>query len=163
VDNRHGQSVVGILEAMDLQPYDVRDPAGLIAEIAEEVDLVEDSAWLALVHRPSTTQQLLGVRALDLPALLDDGEDISATICAATRAFRLGWRQHYEHALVTVVVRPGRCVLGPNELVWSNGWRYANHLEAVFDGGLILVTEHGWLDLMTQEAGFAPTMRRSSR
>ena len=39
MDNRHGQSVVGILEAMDLQPYDVRDPAGLISEIAEEVDL----------------------------------------------------------------------------------------------------------------------------
>jgi len=68
-------------------------------------------------------------------------------------------RRHYEHALVTVVVRPGRCVFGPNELVWSKGWRYANHLQAVFDGDLVLVTEHGWLDLMSREAGFEPAMR----
>lgn len=143
---------------MDLEPYDVRDPAQLIAEIAEQVDLVEDTAWLALVRRPSTTQELLEVRALELPALLDDGEDISESLHNATKSFGLGWQRDYEHALVTIVVRPGRCVFGPNELVWSLGWRYTNHLEAVFDGNLILVTEHGWLDLMTQEAGFEPAM-----
>lgn len=143
---------------MDLKPYDVRDPAQLIAEIAEQVDLVADTAWLALVHRPSTTQKLVEVRALELPALLDDGEDISEPLCGAARAFGLEWRRDYEHALVNVVVRPGRCVFGPNELVWSLGWRYANHLEAAFDGDLILVTEHGWLDLMTEEAGFEPAM-----
>jgi hypothetical protein len=143
---------------MDLKPYDVRDPAQLIAEIARQVDLVEDTAWLALVHRPSTTQELLEVRALELPALLDDGEDISESLCSAVQAFGLDWRRDYEHAVVSVVVRPGRCVFGPNELVWSLGWRYTNHLEAVFGGDLILVTEHGWLDLMTKEAGFEPAM-----
>jgi hypothetical protein len=147
---------------MDLNPYDVRDPAELIRQIAERVDLVEDTAWLALVHRPSTTQKLLDVRALDLPALLDDGEDISESLRDAARTFGLGWRRHYEHALVTVVVRPGRCVFGPNELVWSLGWRYANHFEAAFDGDLILVTEHGWLDFMTKEAGFEPAMSRAA-
>ncbi len=144
---------------MELAPYDVRDPAQLISQIAEQVDLVEDTAWLALVHRPSTTQKLLEVRPLELPALLDDGERISDHLRGAAEAFGLGWRRHYEHALVTVVVRPGRCVLGPNELVWSLGWRYANHFEAAFDGDLILVTEHGWRDLMSHEAGFEPSMR----
>ena len=144
---------------MELQPYDVRDPALLIAEIAERVDLVEDTAWVALVHRPSTTQKLLEVRPVGLPALLDDDEDIGAVLRDTVDAFRLGWRRHREHAVVTVIVRPGRCVLGPNELVWSMGWRYANHFEAAFDGDLILVTEHGWLDMVTHEAGHQPAMR----
>lgn len=159
MDNRHGPSVVGILEGMELKPYDVRDPAALIEEVAERIDLVEDTAWLALVHRPSTAQKLLDVRQLELPALLDDDEDISEVLRDAVDSLGIGWRRHYEHALVTVVVRPGRCVFGPNELVWSMGWRYVNHLQAVFDGDLILVTEHGWLDMMTQEAGVEPAMR----
>jgi hypothetical protein len=144
---------------MALKQYDVRDPGQLITEIAERVELAEDTAWLALVHRPSTTQKLLDVRALELPALLDDGEDISETLCGVVHSFGLGWRQRPEHAVVTIIVRPGRCVLGPNELVWSRGWRYANHFESVFDSHLILVTEHGWLDLMSEEAGFEPAMR----
>lgn len=144
---------------MELEPYDVRDPAQLISHIAQRVDLREDTAWLALVHQPSTTQELQDVRPLDLPALLDDGEDISERLRVAARSFGLGWRRRPEHALVTVIVRPGRCVFGPNELVWSKGWRYANHLEAAFTGDLLLVTEHGWLDLMTEGAGFAPAMQ----
>jgi hypothetical protein len=143
---------------MELQPWDIRDPGQLITEIAAQIDLVEDSAWLALVHRPSTTQKLLEVRPADLPALLDDDEDISDQLREAAEAFALGWRRHREHAIVTVVVRPGRCVLGPNELVWARGWRYANHFAAVFDGDLILVTEHGWFDWMSHEAGFTPAM-----
>lgn len=106
---------------MQLKPYDVRDPAALIAEIAERVDLTEGTAWLALIHRPSTTQKLLEVIPLELPALLDDSEDISGVLRDAVQGLGLGWRRHDEHAVVTVVVRPGRCVLGPNELVWSLG------------------------------------------
>lgn len=143
---------------MKLEPWDVRDPGQLIAAIAARVELTEDSAWLALVHRPSTTQKLLEVCPLQLPALLDDDEDISKVLREAAEAFGLGWRRRREHALVTVVVRPGRCVLGPNEMVWARGWRYSNHLQAVFDGDVILVTEHGWLDWMSNEAGFEPAM-----
>lgn len=150
---------MGMLASMELHSYDVRDPAQLITQIAERVDLAEDTAWLALVHRPSTTQKVLDVRPLEVPALLDDDEDITEVLRDAAQSFGLGWRRRYEHAIVTVVVRPGRCVLGPNELVWFRGWRYANHMEAVFDGDLVLVTEHGWLDFMTNEAGFVPAMQ----
>lgn len=37
-------------------------------------------------------------------------------------------------------------------------WRYSNHLTNAFDGGVMLVTEHGWADFMTDYAGHSPAM-----
>lgn len=37
-------------------------------------------------------------------------------------------------------------------------WRYSIHLANAFDGSMILVTEHGWCDFMTEEAGHSPAM-----
>lgn len=63
-----------------------------------------------------------------------------------------------QHCCVTVVVRNGLCVLGPNEGEWHRAWRYSNHLRSVFDGGLILVTPHGWVDVLSDTAGVTPAM-----
>lgn len=63
-----------------------------------------------------------------------------------------------EHAGVTIVVREGLCVLGPNEGEWYRAWRYSNHLRNAFDGGLILVTRHGWVDVLSDTAGSSPAM-----
>ena len=52
----------------ELKAYELRDPAALIREVAEAVTLVEDTAWLALIHHPSTHQTLLRVDALPVPA-----------------------------------------------------------------------------------------------
>jgi hypothetical protein len=38
------------------------------------------------------------------------------------------------------------------------GWRYANHFMPVFEGGLLLVTEHGWCDWYSGEAGHTPAL-----
>jgi len=95
---------------------------------------------------------------LPLPALLDDDDDISADLREATLSLGVGWRHPSEHSLMTVVVRPGHTVFGPNESVWFKGWRYSNHFEAITTGDLIVVTEHGWLDFMTNEAGHSPRM-----
>lgn len=62
------------------------------------------------------------------------------------------------HAVMTVVVRPGRTLLGRSEHHWLTAWRYANRGLSVFTSDLILVTEHGWTDLMTQWAGHTPAM-----
>jgi hypothetical protein len=144
---------------MTLHNYELRDPAALIEEIADAVDLVEDTAYVALVHHPSTRQRLLGVRRLDLPALVDDDDDISDDLCTVARSFGIGWHgRSPEHLLMTVVVRPGRCVFGPNEGVWLRGWRYSNHCESMYTGELMLVTEHGWVDLMSDAAGSRPAL-----
>ncbi len=144
----------------ELKPYELRDPGALIHEVAATVVLAEDTAWLALVHHPSTTQRLIRVDPLPIPALLDDDDDISDHLRAATEAFGLGWtREHGPlHMVVTIVVRPGFTVLGPNEGVWFRGWRYANHGESAYTGELVLVTEHGWVDFMTDACGHEPRM-----
>jgi hypothetical protein len=49
-------------------------------------------------------------------------------------------------------------VLGPNEGVWLNGWRYANHCVRLYDGDLFLVTEHGWSHFPSMLAGHQPRM-----
>jgi hypothetical protein len=144
---------------MELEPSELRDPSRLIHEIPDRVRLVEDSAYVALVQHPSTHQRLVEVRQLGLPALLDDGEDISEELREAVEALAPEWRrQAPEHLVMTIIVRPGRCMFGPNELVWSLGWRYANHFAAAYTGDLMLVTEHGWADFMTKDAGHEPKM-----
>lgn len=145
----------------ELRTYELRDPAALIREVADAVVLGEDTAWLALIHHPSTEQTLLRVDPLPVPALLDDDDDISEHLRAATEAFGLPWIHNGrgpDHKAVTVVVRPGFAVFGPNEGVWCRGWRYANHLQDVYTGELILVTEHGWVDFMTDACGHHPRM-----
>jgi hypothetical protein len=145
----------------ELRTYELRDPAALIREVAQTVVLAEDTAWLALIHHPSTQQTLLRVDPLPVPALLDDDDDISEHLRAATEAFGLPWIHNGkgpDHKAVTVVVRPGFAVFGPNEGVWCRGWRYANHLQDVYTGEIILVTEHGWVDFMTDACGHEPRM-----
>lgn len=145
----------------ELEPYDLLDPARLIHEVAGLVTLAEDTAWLAVVFRPSTEQQLLRVLPLPIPALLDDDDDISSHLRSAVEALDVGWiarGRGPEHMAVTIVVRPGLTQLGPNEGVWLRGWRYANHHQSVYTGELILVTEHGWQDFMTHAAGVKPRM-----
>ena len=39
--------------------------------------------------------------------------------------------------------------------------RYANHLADLWTMQLILVTEYGWLDFMTYEAGLTPALVRA--
>ena len=73
----------------ELKPYELRDPAALIKGIADVVTLVEDTAWLALVHHPSTEQRLVRVDPLPVPALLDDDDEISPHLRAAAEAFDL--------------------------------------------------------------------------
>ena len=37
-------------------------------------------------------------------------------------------------------------------------WQLSNHVADTFNGGVILVTEHGWSDFITDAAGHTPAM-----
>lgn len=143
---------------MTLHSYEVKDPGRLVRECADRVPFAEDTAYLVLVHRANTIQQIVRIQALDLPALLDDDEQISDRLRDAVAALHVPDTEKHEHVIVTILVRPGRCVFGPNEKVWAMGWRYANHFARAFSGDLVVVTEHGWADLMSAEAGHEPAM-----
>lgn len=143
---------------MTIEPWEIRDPELLITQVAERVDLVEDTAYSVLVRAPSTDQELLDVRRLDLPARPDEWRDISDRLCDLARSYDLPDVVPPQHALVTVIARRGRCVLGPNEGTWLMGWRYSNHHAPLHDSNLVLVTEHGWTDLMSSWAGRDPRL-----
>lgn len=145
---------------MTTHEYDVRDVARLIADIAEQVDLVEGSAHLALVADVSRTQRIVRIDTLTTPAEIFDDEGPREELVEIVERWSIPWvrGQRPSHTPVLVVVRPGLCVFGPNESTWLMANRYANHLADVWSMQLILVTEHGWVDFMTYEAGLTPAL-----
>jgi hypothetical protein len=144
---------------MELRAYETRDPERLLGDIAQRVRLVEGTAHLALVADISTTQRVLRVETLATPAEIFDDEQPREEL----RRVIEGWpipatRGCPTHTPVLVVVRRGLCVFGPNEGVWLQADRYANHLASVWSMDLMLVTEHGWCDFMTDWAGRSPAL-----
>jgi len=114
---------------------------------------------VALVHRSSITQRLLSSVAVegeldpDDPTT-DDGKvlhDLAQDLC---RGLELSWS--VEHSFVTVISRPGRCVFGVTALAVLGAWRYANHIQPVFQGELVLVTPSGWRTSEQTKAGRLP-------
>lgn len=143
---------------MKLESYEFRDPAELIREVASRVPFTDGAACVVLVAQPSTTQRIVDIERLTAPAGLDHYEDVRDELYETMRCLPIPDTFPVTHAVVTTVVRRGLCVLGPNEGHWLNAWRYSNHLTRCFSGDLILVTEHGWLDFMTEYADTTPAL-----
>ncbi len=105
----------------------------------------------------STEQEVLRVDTLRLPAEILDWEEGSEELRRVVDGWPVGFeRGAPRHTPVLVVVRPGLCVFGPNEAVWFLAERYANFMASLWPVLDVLVTEHGWLDFMTNEAGATP-------
>lgn len=142
---------------MTLHSYEVRCVEKLVRDVAAEVSFVAGNVYVALVAHPSTEQRLVAVRRLRTPALIDDWNDASIELCDLMQSFKIPDRPRPpRHSAVTFVVRRGLCVFGPNEGTWMSAWRYSHHYTNAYDGGLVLVTEHGWVDFMTAAAGHTP-------
>lgn len=142
-----------------LEPYEFRDPAALISELAERIPLDEGTAHLVLVERPSTTQRVIRIDRLRTPAEILRSEDAEDEMRDVIDTWPLPEEQPPRHSSLLVLVRPGWCVFGPNEAQWFHADCYLNHLRSVYTGNCILVTEHGWVDFMTYLAGSTPAMR----
>jgi hypothetical protein len=144
---------------MSLKPYEFRSPAHLIEQVAAQVQLVPDTAYVVLVAHPSTEQRIVAIRRFQTPALIDDWRAASDEIFAVMQELAIPESPPPPtHAALSVLVRPGYCVFGPHEGHWMSAWSYSNHLTNAFHAGVILVTEHGWADFMTDTAGSSPTM-----
>ena len=148
---------------MTLRSSDLRDPHDLMRQLTTRVSLTEDTAFLLLVAEPSTRQELVTVQRLRTPAALshwgEARDELQRTVESLTIPRGAG---PPSHLLLTVVVRAGLCVFGPHEDQWLLAWRYSHHFAQAYDGGVILVTEHGWRDFMSDEAGFSPALVVSS-
>lgn len=143
---------------MQLEPYDIRDHAELIRDIAAHVPLTEGSAHLALVAETSTRQEVVRVDTLDQPAMLYDYTPACDEMREVIDRWPIETRGVPHHSGVLVVIRRGLCVLGPNEGEWCRAWRYVNHFKSLFNGNLILVTEHGWIDQLSNRADRSPAL-----
>lgn len=147
---------------MTLERYDYRSPAEFIERVAGQVRLVEDRVYVVLTARPSTDQRIVAIEQMQTPARIDDWQDASKEIYEVMQNLPIPDRPcPPEHSALLVVVRPGLCVFGPNEGRWMSAWRYSNHVANCFGGGMILVTEHGWTDFMTNAARTEPCMAPS--
>ncbi|MGH8967342.1 MAG: hypothetical protein ACRDXB_18725, partial [Actinomycetes bacterium] len=131
-------------------------------DVAQRVPLIEDTAYLALVAQPSTEQRIVTVQRFTTPALIDDYDEPREEIRARVDALPIPDAFPITHSLLTVLVRPGLCVFGPNESVWLAAWRYSNYMARAFGSELILVTEHGWCDFVTECADTEPALARSA-
>jgi hypothetical protein len=145
---------------MTRHEYDVRDPAQLVHDISERVVLTEGTAHLALVADVSRTQRVVRVDTLATPAEIFDDDSPREELREIVETWSIPWvrGKRPTHTPVLVVVRRGLCVFGPNESMWLTADRYANHLADLWTMQLILVTEHGWLDFMTYDAGTTPAL-----
>jgi hypothetical protein len=137
----------------------LREPAEVIATIAERVRLEPNTAFVGLVHEPATKQRLVTVERLSTPAVIDEWMAAREEIREVMERLPIPDEPRPpQHTAVTVIARPGLCVFGENEANWFSAWRYSNHLTNAYSGSLILVTEHGWSDFMSDTAGLSPAM-----
>lgn len=144
---------------MSLENYELRDPRRLIEQVVGQHSLLEGRAYLVLVEDPPGNQMIKAVRELSTPALIEEYDEASNEIRDVVRGLGIpDSRRPIRHMLVTVLVRPGLCVFGPNEGRWLKAWRYSHHFTDAFDGHVIVVTEHGWADFMTEFADHSPAI-----
>ena len=144
---------------MTLHSYEFRSVEKLVRDVADEVSFVAGNVYVALVAHPSTSQRVMAVRCLQTPALIDDWDDASHELYDVMQSFEIPDEPRPpQHSAVTFVVRRGLCVLGPNEGRWLSAWRYSHHFTNAYDGSVVLVTEHGWYDFMTDSAALAPAI-----
>ena len=146
---------------MTLKPYDFRDIGALVEELIGRAALGRSGAHLLLVRDPPGEQHVVRCERLDTPAVIRDWEPACDEMRDRIEAWPVPDVVPPTHAAVLVVVRPGLCVLGANEGRWCKAWRYVNHLRRLYDGHLLLVTEHGWRDRLSDCAGSTPALRRA--
>src|SRR3954452_16135647 len=124
---------------MTLHPTEVRDPHELMRQVDARVTLAGNTAFLVLVAHPSTTQRLLAVEPLTTPARIHHWSKAREELVSAVGRLAIPDEPGPPHlVLMTIVVRPGLCVFGPNENQWFRAWRYSNHLAHAYSGDLIL-------------------------
>jgi hypothetical protein len=143
---------------MELNDYEFRAPAELIQTVDSRVVLQDDTVWLVQVANPSTEQRVVRVDSLTTSAVITEWETARDEMYDVISSWSVPDTVPPTHSAVLVVVRRGLCVFGPHEKYWHLAWRYINHCRPMYSGNVILVTEHGWVDFMTEAADVEPAL-----
>jgi hypothetical protein len=143
---------------MKLKPYEFRDPGGLLRDLAVRTRLESGAAFLLLVEHPSTEQRILRIDRLCTPAEITDDETACDEMRDVIATYDLPDTYPITCAVMLVVVRPGLCVTSDSQKWWHRAWRYVNHGRALYSGDLMVVTEHGWWDTMSDLGDVRPCL-----
>ena len=148
---------------MELEVFEFRDPGQVVLEATADHPLREGDVLLALVREPSVTQELVGVRRLPRRSRGLDQFDRSRLIASTAERMCPARTpgQSPKHSFMTIVARRGFAVFGPNEGEWLTAWHFSNHFTDAFSGSLVVVTEHGWVDFMSDLGGYEPRLADS--
>src|SRR5690242_4081252 len=136
---------------MPLADLRLRNTQELVDEVASRTPLIEQTVTLVVVDRPATSQQVLAVRRLDVPAEQTDEHALSELLHDEMQRLPIPTRTSRDRhtIVVTILVRRGYNVWTRTEMAWALAWRYSNHFTDAFVKDLIVVTEHGWVSLDT--------------
>lgn len=160
MDERRGSlESSATLRVMSLADLDLRNTQQLMDDVTARISLSRGSALLVLVDQPATTQRVLAVRRLDVPARQPEwSRDLSELLYDEMHALPIPPRDpHIRAVVVTVLAREGLVGWGRAEKTWARAWRYSNHNTDALDRDIIVVTEHGWASLWSHAGGTRPT------
>lgn len=149
--------------AADLRPYELRDPADLLADLLREGALAVGTLTLVLVDDASGVQRVVARTPLSVP---DDDRDDEPGNAVERGLERLGLQRRPTSpratsawpTVVPVVTRTGRCVVRQSDLAAARALRYVNGFEMFWTGPLVL-TPYGWCDALESYGGSSPRLQ----
>jgi hypothetical protein len=152
----------GTLRAVTLQSFEYRDPGEVVAEVMRRHEVHEGDTYLALVHEPNVAQEVVHTTYVPHSDWVGfERGELAHLLCERAQAMPIpDWseRGSPRHSIMTIAFRRGLTVFGADEALWLDAWMFSNHLMCAFSGGMILVTEHGWADFMTELGGATPAL-----
>ena len=143
-------------------PESFRDLPALMDQISDRHRLDDGDVLVALVRDPKTTQELVCVRRLALSSYLEDFDEAREPLQQVLADMPITEDDQRELRLrpLMVLARRGFNVVGLYEAEWTWAWRYGNRLHGVLSEEIVIVTEHGWQDMLGTEAAYEPALAR---
>jgi hypothetical protein len=150
---------------MDASEYDRRDPGAILAAVASRRPFRDGDVLLVLVRAPYRCEDIVHITALPRARWehLDEYELKELLAMEARRMPIPEWNATPPtHQIMTVVPRPGFAIVGEDEGRWLSAWLYSNHGTNAFTSDLAVVTEHGWVEFMSECGGREPRLELSA-
>lgn len=137
--------------------YGFDDIADLMDQISAAHEFYDATVLVALVRDPESTQEIVRIDRVPVSAYADDAT-ADARMDEPLRTLPVEDSPEFRYRTLTIVVRRGFTVMGDVDLRWSNALKYGWKPPGCLTTAQVVVTEHGWLELRTDEAGHQPAL-----
>jgi hypothetical protein len=136
-----------------------RDLPLLLAEITRRQHPRDGDVVVALVRDPQGSQEIVSIDLLELP-LTADVEPARTSIRHLMERVPITDEDERDRACrpLTLMARRGYAVFTRPEANWTTAWHSSNHFRHTMTSDFVLITEHGWYDLMSGTAASQPSL-----